>query len=575
MKKVLFISLIITIASIVSIVQAQEVNGKRKINPFSCESEAEKISKENNVSQVIQEINRKIKEADDAQSFCLIAELMKRVGNYEATKYYEKAIKAAPSEPAYELFYARYLRNFRGPQRPLFPEAEEHYFKALELIEINKSKNDKTDWDKTTEGRVERELITLYQEDGLPLIKRKWSAINSNELKKPFASLTSINQFVAHTTDLDRVDDTRDFTSEALFAQSANRLNRNLSRSELKGIVRTKTQFETFNRLRLRYDYLPVIDLFYKYRQIDNAVIPNFFEPNLFKDVRLNEFGIAIEKPFNFNNYCDFFIKGFYKRIERQGNIEFFPNNRDDINQFEVKAAISKNIGPDKAIFEVNYAYQDINPNPNITTPVERDRNIFAATLTYQIFRPIPLLHQNLQTVYGERFTTRGVDVFGGFALDKERFGTVDVNKRDYFVGFALKGLRGFGERQSCEIRIQPTIFTGQVKGDSSQTNAQYRTNVLFLYRLLDEEKHLWEIPKGSGIYLAFAHLVFPFRHDVAIDGPNYFQNFRMGVGLDLKWFINSGLRTSFLTSMSYEFQRFYNLDENLSLYKFLISMGF
>jgi len=568
MKNNLIIIFIISILLKSTYIIAQEVD---KDNPFALERQAEAIILEYSYSQVREIVNQKKQEATTAVDFFLIAELMKRIGNYQATEYYEKAIQADPSEPAYELFYARYLRNFRGPQRPLFPAAEKHYFRGLLKIKQNKITQTQKYWDRNTEGQIDRELVTLYQEDGFPLIKRDWRTVDNEVLGKPLTFLTSVNQYVANTTDLDRVDDTRDFTSEALFAQSTARLNRNLTTNELRAIIRVKNQFESFNRLRFRYDAFPVIDLFYKYRNIDNAVIPNFFEPNIFQKTKLHEFGIAVEKPFNVNNYFDFFIRGIYKRIDREGNIEFFPNNKDDINQFEVTAAASKNIGPDKIIFQVNYAYQDINPDYDIPEIISRDRQIFAASLTYQLYRFIP-------SVYEQRFTTRGIDFFGGIALDKERYGTVDVHKKNFYLGTAFKGLPGLpkiGKEQSCEIRVQPTIFTAQVDGDSSQTNAQYRTNVLFIYRLLDEEKHLFEIPKGSGLYLAFAHLVFPFRHDVAIDGPDYFANFRMGAGLDIKFFLNSNKRTSFLASAGYDFQRFYNLNKEMSLFKFSIGMGF
>src|SRR6266496_5000715 len=63
----------------------------------------------------------------DATLYFCLAERMKRVGDYRAEEFYEKAIQADDKNPDYELFYADYLRNFRGAEAPLFPQAEEHY----------------------------------------------------------------------------------------------------------------------------------------------------------------------------------------------------------------------------------------------------------------------------------------------------------------------------------------------------------------------------------------------------------------------------------------------------------------
>jgi len=51
------------------------------------------------------------------------------------------------------------------------------------------------------------------------------------------------NEFAYTTVDLERNDEARSFTSEALFAQSAQRLNRPLTKAELRSIARGKEEF--------------------------------------------------------------------------------------------------------------------------------------------------------------------------------------------------------------------------------------------------------------------------------------------------------------------------------------------
>lgn len=529
-----------------------------------------KIEKHATVSieKIYSEIKKlKALQSQDAHSLCVTAELMKRVGDYQAEEYYKKAIDANESEPAYELFYADYLRNFRGPQRPLFPEAEEHYYEALRKLGRLKQTKNWQSFDHETERRVERGLITLYQEDGLPFLYWKSNSIDKESfLKRPFMLFSAINKYTNSTTNLDEVDDVRDFTSEALFASSKIRLNRSLTEDELKEIIRTKEQFETLNRLRFRHEHWPIFDVFYKYREINNAQITNFFEPNKFNDVNLNEYGIAIERPFNFSPDFDLFLRGIYKKTDREGIIEFLPDRKEDIDHYEVKAAISRFLGPNKINLEFTYVFQDI--DPDINNPPKRDRQIFGTTLTF------------LQPLYELRFETRGLEIFGGLLHDKERYGDVDVKKNDYFMGSSLKGFKLIEKLNTFDITIQPTVFTSEVGDDKSQDNFQYRTNVTLLYRILDEEKIPGIPKKVMGIHPAFLHLVIPFRHDIAIDGPKDFENFKVGIELNTKSFIKTSqetkvLGTTFWASLKYDYQRFYRLDKDLNLYSFNISIGF
>jgi hypothetical protein len=536
----------------------QGIKGSRGRNPYECLD----AGRHESLAVIRDSIRKKLSGTDpqDAFSYCSIAELMKRAGDYRAENYYEKAINADDAEPAYELFYAEYLRNFRGAQHPLFPQAEHHYFVALrKLIHARQREA----WDDATQKRVERGMVALYQEDGLPLLHRKSAGINTdNAVEVPVVFFSTINRNAELTTDFDNVDDVRAFSAEALFASSPSRLNRSLSVDELKNILRPKVQFETVNRLRLRYKQWPAVDLFYKYREIENAQITNFFEPNKFNDFRLSSYGLAVEKPFKVSPYFDLFLRESYQRIIRKGLIEFFPESNEQINQFETKGAISHFFGPDKAVLESTHVFQDI--NPIIPNPFKRNRQIISATFTYQIFRPLPFL----QKVYGQRFETRGLHLFSGIVRDKERFGNVDVKREDLFVGASLKGLGKF------DVTLQPTFFKSYVTGDKSQNNSQFRTNFNLLYRILDEEDSPDTRKKIMGIYPAFVHLVIPFKHDVAMSGLPQFANVNAGIELDIKSYTTGLRRTTFLTSFRYNYQRFYKLDRNLNLYSVNLKSG-
>jgi len=522
-------------------------------NPFKQLDEASALTSIRGLDGIRRDIKERLqKPIENAGEYLLLAELMKRTGDSRADEYYQKAIAADESEPAYELFYADYLRNFRGPGRPLFPDAEKHYLRAQK-----KPRHDDRQiyWNQETDRRVERGLVALYQEDGLPVIN-----LQEDGISRPLIFFSSINRFAQLTGDFDNVDDVRAFTSEARLASS--RLNQSLSEDVLRGIIRVKPQGETLNRLRFRYNAWPLVEVSYKYREIERGQLTNFFEPNKFNRVHLDEYGVSIEKPLAVSHYFDLLLRGSYKRAKREGLIEFLPHNREHINQYEGRAALSRFFGPDKAIVETVYVFQDI--DQAVSTPIRRSRRIVGARFTYELQR------FSLDSTYRMRFDTRGIHFFAGFLDDRERFGTARLIKNDYFAGSSIRGAGSY------EITVQPTIFTSRVDGVLNQLrNSQYRTNVNFLWRIKDEEKAPGLPEKLRWLNPAFIHLAVPFKHDVAIRGLDKFENYNIGIALNTKFFRTGSRRTTFLMSAGYQYQRFYKLNRSLNLLSFNVSMGF
>jgi hypothetical protein len=510
-------------------------------------------SREKGVKVIREAIKSRLNGLDlrhDAQEYCVIAELMKRTGDYRAPEYYIKAINADSNEPAYNFLLAEYWRNFRGTHHPVFPKAEEHYFQALRKLDQISNSSVR----KTTGVQIERGLIALYQTDGVPM------AHYGDSVLEPFLFFATIFNGANSTSDIDRRSEVRDLTSESLFSGSSERLNRSLTKDELRRMIRVKGQFETLNRLRFRYKDAPVVDFRYKYRDISKAQPKNFFEPNRFHDVNLSEYGVSVEKPFDARNF-DLFLRGSFNRARRVGTIEFLEHTNEDINQIEANIAVSRFVGPDKANFEFTYVFQDINENRS--NPLKRDRSIYAGKFTYQLFRPV------LQRVYRSRFETRGIDLFGGALHDNEAFGAVHVIRNDYFVGASLNGFKGF------DLTAQPTIFTSAVENDVSQKNSQLRTNVSALFRIIDEERR----PRDSNNVLsgnpAFFHLVILLSRDVALTGPHSFDNYKIGLGLNTKVYRSGNRRTTYLTSVRYDYQDFHKLNRGVHLFTMNFSIGF
>lgn len=513
-------------------------------------------------------------EGCSAADHFLAAELLKQLGDYHAEDFYERAIAADDAEPAYELFYADYLRNFRGLRRPLFAEAEAHYLAALRKLRQREAslrgRVEQADLEKYAGrvlDRIDRGLVALYQEDGLPLYWR--------EDGKPALFLGSIDRRARSTADLDEVHDTRDYTAEALFSASALRRNISLTDDDLRALVRIKEPLETAERLRFRHGQWPVLDVFYRWRTIGTAQVTDFRNPRAFNDVDVRTFGAAVDKTFALAR-SDWYVRAAFSRLDRTGAVETRPEASEEIDQLDFQAAGARFIGPDKLIVEARFTDQDI--RPAIPSPPERDRRIGGATAEYQILRPLPFLRDP----YGQRFETRGINLFAGLADDQERFGATDVTRRDYFLGLSLRGLGRF------DVTLQPTHSEARVSGDRSQDNAQFRTDVTVLVRLLDEERNAG-IPRARflGLTPAFVHLVFPYKRDVSRTGLEALDNYRFGAALNAKlfrrswspadaWNGNAPARpATILVSVRYEQQRFPRLDESLRLLGLSVSLGY
>ena len=498
-----------------------------------------------------------------AFDFCQRAEALKAAGDYAAEAAYESAILFDRNEPAYNLFYGDYLRNFRGTAGALIPDAERQYFAALEKLDKRNRADPRARLDGQILRDVRRGLADLYQRDGQPLWR--WDS-NVSGRPKPLLFFSTVNAYGRSTTDFGEVDDSRDFASEALFAASSSRLNRPLSKTELRAIVRDKDQFETTNRLRFRFRQYPSVDVFYRHRDVQNGQITSFFVPANTNDVSVHDYGLTIEKPLNLQPYFDFTWRGTYRRVQREGIVEFQPNADEDIDEFQTDIAISRFLGPHKATLEFTYVHQEI--DPDVAGLSDRDRDIYAATLSF-------LFRTNPESDFGLNFDNSGLRLFGGIARDVERFGDVDVEKHDFFLGASAIRFKllPFSEQPYADFTIQSNLFTSEAQNDGSQHNTHYRTDVTFQYRIRDEDSG--KPDELQPVELGFLNLVVPFRHDIALDGPDDFENVRIGVGLNSKIIAHALGGTTFLASARYDFQRFYNLDEDLHLFLLEASMGF
>jgi hypothetical protein len=476
-----------------------------------------------------------------------VAEVMKCLGDPRAVDHYEGATVAEPDEPGYELFYADGLEKTHRLRQPGATACA---------------------WDDDVAGRLDRGVVALYQEDGLPVLTWRSAVAGSDPVERPLLFLGGLVRHARATGDLDQSSDVRDYSSEAAFAQSRVRRNAALDPDQLRQMIRAREPFETVVRARLRYKDMPALDGFLTSRRTVGAQVTDFFEPFAFSDLRLTGYGFSATKPFTAGHGIDVRLEAGFRKVRREGLIEFLPDTPEDVRQLDVRAAISRYAGPDRVTASLTFAHQDITPGLDLLPA--RDRTLASATFTYQIFRRLGAR----ETTFGRRFETRGIDLFAGTLHDREAFPAavaaddVVARRRDYFVGVAARGLGRF------DVTVQPTFFTARVDSDPSQDNSQYRTHLSVLYRIVDEEARPRSAMGGPGMHLAFLHVVVPIAHDVARTGLDAFESYRAGVELHAKFFSAARRGVTFLASVRYEFQRYYALDRNLNLFGAGVSMG-
>jgi hypothetical protein len=534
-------------------------------NPFACVGEAESIATGLTNAELEDEIHKRLASPAPPGGFpaavqaCVTAELMRRTGDGRAPEYYRKAIAADPAEPGFSLAYATYLRNVRGPRVPLLEQAERRYdevFTKLAAIDAPQ------DFDLVTRDWAERGMMTLYQEDGLPLLPWRAYPYQPGEVSRPSLAFTSTVRVSRDTNDFGGVDDGSRFTAEAMFSASPERLNRPLDHGELVGIVRTPARLELFERLRLRIPRLGALDVSYRATRAPSSQIVRYTEPTRFGNVAVDEAAIAWRRVFDLAPLFDLLVDAGYRRVSRVGVVEWYPELREGINLFEARPALARFIGPDKLLVGANLIFMDIPVTPGgLVEDRVRGRSIRAFYADYALYRP--LLLPQLPSLRLRRMLTRGWHFFGGYVLDDEVYGVRVVERRTAYLGSNLQGVGGF------DVALQGTLFKGDttypVRGaggsvtraaDPAQSYQQFRPSLLLLYRLIDEET----VPGLPPSPLVNLNLVFPLRHDFALDGLNAFESTRGGVELWGKLLSRSLRGTSFLVTLGYEAQYFHHL---------------
>ncbi len=546
---------------------------------FLCLGESESIMRGSRLDEIAHERDERLRAlaADEvpralqAHTHCVIAELMRRLGDARAEGEYERAIELNPSEPAYELWYGRYMQWSRGASSPLTEEAEGHYYATLDKLQGHSGLTQNGSTDATAREWTQHNLSLLYQEDGLPLLPWQWKAFpyGSNAKWAPQLTFSFVGSIARDTTDFWEATDSRRFTLELQNAVERRQAGGPLvTKEEARGIARAPLRWDTQTRLRLRERLFGELDATYRRAKLIDSQITDFSKPNQFNDVNVEEVDLHVRRTFDLYPLFDLMLDGGYSLQKRTGVVESFPDLTENVKIAQINASASRYIGPDKLTLGGTYVHFDIPDSPGGGPENARERVIRAAFIDYAVYRPLLLPQLQKGTFSAERKTTRGFHFFGSAIWDDEEFGRSVVHKRNFSGGTALKGWEDYnftlvGTYQSAGV-------TDNGLDDPYQQNSQWRTNLTIQRRLLDEEAN----PGFSKSGLAAMSLALPIRHDFALTGLKEYENVRAGLELWSKFFSEGARGTSFLVNVGVDYQYFYNIDKSLVSARIEARMG-
>lgn len=510
----------------------------------------------------------KVPPARRAHTHCVVAELMRRLGDVRAEHHYERAIALNSNDPAYELWYTRYLNGSRGAGAALAEGTQAHAFLALDKLEGFHGITQTGSTDDVARAWTQRHLLTLTQEDGLPLLP--WNAFPYRRRHRlwPQLSVAALGSLTRDTNDFWDFADTRKLTTEAQLAADRTE-DKTLTRAALEEVLRAPVRYEGLARVRLRQSWIGTLDGHYRRMRLWDSQIVSFADVNERTDVDIEEVGVTWRRTLDLYPAFDLTLDAGYARQNRVGVVETLPDELETLNVYVVSPTISRFVGPDKISLGGTYVYFDIpeRPEPAIDQS-QRQRVIRAGFIDYALYRPLRLPQVQYGTFAARRTSTRGLHFFATAMHDQERFGSSVIDREAYSFGSTLKGIEGY------DVGLIGMYVSNSSELDRVNQpqlgNSQFRTTVRMMKRLVDEDV----VPGLPNSPLTSLNLSAFVRHDAALSGPVDYESVRGTLEL---WGKFVGLRvrgTSFLVTVSGSYQYFYQLDQGLVLGQLMLRMG-
>ncbi len=554
-----------------------------ELNPYACQGRAEAFQADRTIGQIEDEIDKLLEPAflpTDPRSvralkLCTIAELKKRVGATDAADYYQRAIAEHPQEPGYEFFLGRYYAGARGAKAPVHEIAEKHLYRALAKLEKLRLSGSYRDHHRVIENHTRKQLLVLYQRDGLPLLPWKAYPQASSGYLAPGASIASINRVNQDTRYAVGVNEMGGFTAET---QLFERGPEPAGPAEFFVVARAPLRYRSDNALLLRHNYVGLIFLGAAFETGKSAAFDDFTQigqaqPRL-HDVDVRQLTIGYERSLALYPLFDLRLQLQYQRVHRVGLVEYHPTYEQDFPLYFAKPQLSRFIGSDKLTLTGTYALMaipDLDGAARGALPpgdylLKRGRLIAGVEVEYAFYSPLLLPSLHLASLRPYRTPTRGLYLTAGYVTDNELYGDRRIVNDTIHGGVRLEG------PGKWDIDVHETWFRG--RGRDITANGEQPAEDLSAGSLrssLTVVHHLAHpdvtpgVPEAVGPFASDAlSLAFPISWDKAVHGPATYENVRAGAQLWFKVFGTGVWGATTLTTLSYEYQYFYQFGKHI-----------
>jgi len=566
-------------------VQAAPVEGP-EINPFACQGQAEVSEADRSIGQMRDELARKmdplVLPSDPptvrAIKLCAVAELKKRVGDTDAIDFYKAAIDENPDEPGFEMFAGRYYGGARGARGAVVQMAEKHYYRALEKLDNLRSTGRYRDYHRVVEEYVEKGLLVLYQQDGMPLLPWRAYPQHASGHLLPALSIATQDVISMDTRDGAGANEVGGFTAEAgLYSIRNGGLQP--QKTQLYEIVRQPLRMRSENQLRLRQTYLGALDFTYSLVKAKDAAITHFDHPEIRNDVDVREIGAAYERSVPLYPLFDLSIRAAYRQVHRVGVVEYFPTCAQNFPLYEVRPTLSRFVSSDKVQVSGTYVFMDI-PAVDCAGPPGpldiRGRRIAAVTFEYAFYSPLLLPKLSIASLRPYRTPTRGLYLYGGYVNDNEVFGDHRAVNETFYGGARLEGPGVFdiGLTEAMYVANGTRIELGGETPTSDLSGRSLRSSLVIGARLLNPDATPG-IPGSWGPFAAHSlNWVFPASFDKVLSGRDDFENFRIGTQFWFQMFGTGFGGPAFLVTAGYDYQFYYRIPKHMHNVSLTFRMG-
>ncbi|HEY4106803.1 MAG TPA: hypothetical protein VGM44_23040 [Polyangiaceae bacterium] len=576
-RAVVLLSTLLATLSFAPRAHAANVDGP-EINPFACQGDAEAVEDDRSVSQMVDELNKKLDppvEPGDpatvrANKYCVIAQLKTRVGQSDAIDWYKKAIETNPDEPGYDMFAGKYYAGARGAKGQVLETAETYLYRALEKLDRLKAEHRYRDYHAIVEDHVRKQLLVLYQQDGLPLLPWKAYKQHPSGLNAPGVAVSEQFRISHDTRAALGANDTGGFTAEAgLFKV---RTGRNPSARNEYDIARQPLRLGSDTQVNLRQTDIGEVSFLYSWERDYKAAITAFANPEGLNDIKVNIAGVEYKRVIPLYPAFDFMLDAKVTEVHRTGVVEDLADCEQDFPVYEFHPALSRFISSDKLTLSGTYVFMDI---PDVTCGTyaqaqeylrRRGRQITAVNLEYAIYSPLLLPSLGLGSLRPYRTPTRGLYLNAGYVNDNEVFGDVRVLNNTVFGGARLEGPGpydlGFTEILNMASGTQ-VVSSGMEDPNADISGTILRSTVTVSRRLINPDETPG-VPNSWGPFASHSlNWVFPLSYDAVLSSYKRFENFRAGTQLWWQVFGTGLGGATFLTTVGYDYEYFYHLNKH------------